>query len=202
MSLKAIQSKLGLNPDGIFGPNTAKAIQKHFGIGENYAAHFLAQCGHETGHWRLFEENLNYSKTALLRVFGKYFNEAKAEQFQNKPVDIANIVYGGRMGNTEPGDGWKYRGRGAIQLTGKWNYEAFAKHISNPSIVENPDLVTTEYALESAKFFFDRNNVWRHCNSIDPINIQNVTKAVNGGFNGLKEREELTKKYYQWLINP
>lgn len=199
MSLKAIQIKLGLNPDGDFGPKTAKAIQNRFSLSDFHAAHFLAQCGHETGHWRLFEENLNYSKSALLRVFGKYFNEAKAEQFQNKPQDIANIVYGGRMGNTEPNDGWKYRGRGAIQLTGKWNYEEFAKNISNPSIIENPDWVTTEYPLESAKFFFDRNNVWRHCNGIDNVSIQNVTKAVNGGFNGLKEREELIKKYYQWI---
>jgi putative chitinase len=199
MSLKAIQTKIGLNPDGIFGTKTAKAIQNHFGFGPIQAAHFLAQCSHETGHWRLFEENLNYSKNALLRVFPKYFNESKAEQFQNKPQDIANIVYGGRMGNTEPNDGWKYRGRGAVQLTGKWNYEAFAKSINRPEIVTNPNLVITEYPLESAKFFFDRNNIWRHCNSIDNVSIQNVTKAVNGGFNGLKEREELTKKYYQWL---
>jgi putative chitinase len=199
MSLKAIQIKLGLNPDGDFGPKTAKAIQAKLVLSDNHAAHFLAQCGHETGHWRLFEENLNYSKDGLLKVFPRYFNEKTATEAQRKPEMIANIVYGGRMGNLEPGDGWKYRGRGAIQLTGKWNYEEFAKSVSNLSIIENPDWVITEYALESAKFFFDRNNVWGHCNAIDSINIQNVTKAVNGGFNGLKEREELTKKYYQWI---
>jgi putative chitinase len=199
MSLKTIQSKVGLNPDGIFGVNTAKAIQKHFGLGPIHAAHFLAQCGHETGHWRMFEENLNYSKEALLRVFGKYFDEESAEKFQKKPQEIANIVYGNRMGNTDPNDGWKYRGRGAIQLTGKSNYIAFSQYISNPEIVTNPDLAEDQYALESAKFYFDKNNVWRHCIGIDNTSIQRVSQAVNGGLNGLKEREELTKKYYQWI---
>lgn len=199
MSLKTIQGKVGVNPDGIFGIGTAKAIQKHFGLGPIHAAHFLAQCGHETGHWRMFEENLNYSKEALLRVFGKYFNEAQAEQFKNKPQEIANIVYGSRMGNTDPNDGWKYRGRGAIQLTGKSNYIAFGQYISNPEIVSNPDLVEDQYSLESAKFYFDRNNVWKHCVSVENSAIQKVSQAVNGGLNGLKEREELTKKYYKWI---
>lgn len=199
MSLSSIQSKIGINPDGIFGVNTAKAIQKHLGLGDFHAAHFLAQCSHETGHWRAFEENLNYSKEALLRVFGKYFNEEQAEKFQKKPQEIANIVYGNRMGNTDPNDGWKYRGRGAIQLTGKSNYIAFSQYINRPEIVSNPDLVKDLYSLDSAVFYFDRNNVWRHCTGIDDRAIQNVTKAVNGGFNGIKEREELTKKYYKWI---
>jgi putative chitinase len=76
---------------------------------------------------------------------------------------------------------------------------AFSQYISNPEIVTNPDLVEDQYALESAKFFFDSNNVWRHCTGIDNTSIQRVSQAVNGGLNGLKEREELTKKYYQWI---
>jgi putative chitinase len=199
MSLKTIQSKVGLNPDGIFGVNTAKAIQKHFGLGPIHAAHFLAQCGHETGHWRMFEENLNYSKEALLRVFSKYFDEESAEKFQKKPQEIANIVYGNRMGNTDPNDGWKYRGRGAIQLTGKSNYTNFAKFIGEDTVA-NPDLVATKYPLASAAFFFDSNKLWSICDKgADNATVTAVTRRVNGGTIGLADRIKHFQEYYKLL---
>jgi putative chitinase len=199
MILQKIQTDLGLKGDGVFGPFTAKTIQAKFKLDNFHASHFLAQCSHETGHWRVFEENLNYSKDGLLKIFPKYFNDKTATESQRKPEMIANIVYGGRMGNLEIGDGWKYRGRGAIQLTGKWNYQQFANYIKDQSILSNPDLLIHKYALESAIFFFNSNNVWEFCKSIDTSSIQNVTRKVNGGFNGLKEREELTLKYYKWI---
>ena len=122
-------------------------------------AHFLAQCGHESGGFRATQENLNYSAKGLNGIFKKYFpTEASAVDYARKPQKIANKVYANRMGNgTEAsGDGYKFRGRGALQLTGKSNYEAFSKYLGKPEIIDNPDLVATEYVFESAIFFFEK----------------------------------------------
>lgn len=157
-------------------------------------AHFFSQVMHESGCMRFDMENLNYSSKALLAVFGKYFpTKEKAEAYARQPEKIANKVYANRMGNGSEasGDGWKHRGRGLIQLTGKNNYQAFAKWIGDDKILEDPDLVASEYAVHSAVFFWDRNKL----NEIaDQDDVRKMTKRVNGGENGLAHRRELLNK--------
>lgn len=203
-ALITLQTKIGATADGSFGPNTLKLAAKHFGLTNEQAAHFFGQCAHESGGFRLFTENLNYSADGLLKIFGKYFpNRALANQYARQPAKIASRVYANRMGNGDEvsGDGWKYRGRGAIQLTGKDNYQQFASGIGAPSILSDPDQVADAWAFESAKFFFDKNGLWSLCGTVDDASITKVTRRVNGGTHGLKERQSLTKRYYSWLTS-
>lgn len=165
-------------------------------------AHFLSQCHHESMGFKAVYENLNYSADGLQKTFKKYFSDKViAEQYQKKPELIASKVYGNRMGNgpETTKEGWKYRGRGYIQLTGKLNYSAFNKVVSE-NILENPDLVATKYPLLSAAWFWNSRNLNNVADkgSTDEI-VKEVTKIVNGGFYGLKERTELFKKYYTIL---
>ena len=103
-------------------------------------------------------------------------------------------------GNEASGDGWKYRGRGALQLTGKANYQAFSTYLNKPEIMDNPDLVATTYAFESAMYFFDKNKLWAMCDQgITDAAILAITKRINGGTNGLEQRNKLTKKYYNYV---
>ena len=165
-------------------------------------AHFLAQCGHESGGFRAVSENLNYSAKGLLGIFRKYFTNVNlAMQYERKPEKIANRVYSSRMGNGNEasGEGWAYRGRGYIQLTGKDNYRAFDATVGE-DILKNPDLVATKYPLASAAFFFKRNNLWAICDrgaSMDVVTA--VTKRVNGGTIGLADRQKHFKEYYNLL---
>jgi putative chitinase len=165
-------------------------------------AHFLAQCGHESGGFRAVSENLNYSAKGLLGIFRKYFTNVNlAMQYERKPEKIANRVYSSRMGNGNEasGEGWSYRGRGYIQLTGKDNYRAFDATVGE-DILANPDLVATKYPLASAAFFFKRNNLWAICDrgaSMDVVTA--VTKRVNGGTIGLADRQKHFKEYYNLL---
>jgi len=167
-----------------------------YGIAESRLrlAHFFAQVMHESGSMRFDMENLNYSAKALRQVFGKYFKTKKqAENYARQPEKIANKVYANRIGNgKEPrGDGWKYRGRGLIQLTGKNNYRAFSKWIGDKNIMDDPDLVDSTYAVHSAVFFWERNKLNRLADKDD---IDAVTKKINGGDNGLAHRKELLNK--------
>jgi putative chitinase len=165
-------------------------------------AHFLAQCGHESGGFRATSENLNYSSKGLMGIFGKYFPTlALAEQYARKPEKIASRVYGGRMGNgaEATGEGFKYRGRGYIQLTGKANYMAFDKFVPE-DITSNPDLVATKFPLMSAAWFFDTNKLWGICDrGADDATVTAVTKRVNGGTIGLADRIKHFKEYYDLL---
>lgn len=157
-------------------------------------AHFISQLLHESGYFKYDEENLNYSSKALRRVFRKYFKtEDIARQYARKPSKIASRVYGGRMGNgpESTGDGWKYRGRGLIQLTGKDNYKRFALWMGEPSIVNNPDLVASDYGVYSAVFYWTVNNLNKVADRDD---VRLLTKRINGGYNGLDHRRELYKK--------
>jgi putative chitinase len=157
-------------------------------------AHFFAQILHESGSMRFDMENLNYSSDALRRVFGKYFKTKEdADACARKPEKIANRVYANRMGNGDEasGDGWRYRGRGLIQLTGRNNYAAFAEWVGDSRIMDDPDLVSTEYAVHSAVFFWDRNNLNELADGDDVVA---VTRRVNGGTNGLAHRRELLNK--------
>ena len=165
-------------------------------------AHFLAQCGHESGGFRLTKENLNYSAKGLKGIFSKYFKEAGlAESYERKPEKIANRVYGGRMGNgpESSGDGSKYCGRGYIQLTGKDNYVAFGKSI-NEDMTVNPEKVSTHYALLSAAWFFNKNGLHKLADggATDAV-VTSITKRVNGGTIGLPDRIKHFKEYYSLL---
>jgi putative chitinase len=203
MSIKSLQTKTGSTPDGAFGAGTIKAAMSFYKMTPFRAAHFFGQTSHETGHFKVFSENLNYSASGLLKVFPKYFKtEAEAKSYERNPEKIANRVYGSRMGNGDEksGEGFKFRGRGALQLTGKSNYEAFSKFLNKPEIMTNPDLVANEYAFESAIFFFDKNGLWAICDKgVDDATILAITKRINGGTNGLAERVKLTKQYYEWV---
>lgn len=202
MSLKSLQEKIGVKADGAFGPGTMKAAMNYYKLTPVRAAHFFAQTSHETGVFKAFSENLNYSAKGLQATFGKYFPGNLEESYARQPEKIANRIYADRMGNGNEasGDGWKYRGRGALQLTGKSNYKNFADYLKNPEIMENPDLVATTYAFESAMFFFDRNKLWTVCDQgITDAAILALTKRINGGTNGLDHRKELTYKYYNYV---
>jgi putative chitinase len=165
-------------------------------------AHFLAQCGHESGGFKAVQENLNYGAKGLRGIFAKYFpTDAKALEYERKPEKIANLVYGNRMGNgaEATGEGYKFRGRGYIQLTGKENYSRFDKTVDE-DIVSNPDLVATKYPLASAAFFFQSNGLWAICDKgADDATVTSVTKRVNGGTIGLADRLKHFKEYYALL---
>jgi putative chitinase len=165
-------------------------------------AHFLAQCGHESGGFKLTQENLNYSAKGLNGIFKKYFPTLEsAVPYERKPEKIANKVYGGRMGNgaEASGEGWKFHGRGFIQLTGKENYTAFTKSIGEDCIA-NPDLVASKYALASAAWFFNKNGLHKMADggSTDAV-VTSITKRVNGGTIGLPDRIKHFKEYYHLL---
>jgi putative chitinase len=163
-------------------------------------SHFLAQCGHESGGFKAVSENLNYSADGLKKIFGKYF-PGDATSYARNPEKIASKVYANRMGNGNEasGDGWKYRGRGYIQCTGRLNYLGFSKFIGE-DCVTNPDLVSTKYPMASAAWFFDKNNLWKICDlgSTDDV-VTKVTKKINGGVNGLLDRQEKFDKFWKIL---
>ena len=202
MSLIALQKKIGVTADGNFGPGTMKKAMEFYKLTPIRAAHFFAQTAHETGGFKTFSENLNYSADGLQKIFGKYFPGTLEESYSKNPEKIANRVYASRMGNgaEASGDGWKFRGRGALQLTGKDNYAAFAKYLNKPEIMTNPDLVATTYSFESAMFFFDKNKLWSICDQgVNDASILALTKRINGGTHGLVDRSEKTKKYYEYV---
>jgi putative chitinase len=202
MSLKSLQEKIGVTADGAFGPGTMKKAMEFYKLTPIRAAHFFAQTSHETGGFKLFTENLNYSADGLQKIFGKYFPGTLEESYARNPEKIANRVYASRMGNGDEksGDGWKFRGRGALQLTGKDNYTAFAQYLQKPDIMTTPDLVATTYSFESAMFFFDKNKLWSICDQgVNDAAILALTKRINGGTHGLEDRNQKTKKYYEYV---
>ena len=165
-------------------------------------AHFLAQAGHESGGFKAVNENLNYGAKGLLGIFKKYFpTEEKAKLYERKPEKIANLVYGGRMGNgpEASGEGYKFRGRGYIQLTGKDNYKAFDAVVPE-NLLESPDLVATKYPLLSAAWFFHKNGLHKIADegATDAV-VTKVTKRVNGGTIGLADRIKHFKEYHALL---
>ena len=188
-------------PDAVIAmiPDTAAKFQINTPL---RLAHFLAQCGHESGGFRATQENLNYSAKGLNGIFKKYFpTEAAAAAYARNPQKIANKVYGNRMGNGDEasGDGFKFRGRGYIQLTGKDNYTAFGKSIGE-DICANPDKVAAQYALLSAAWFFNKNklHIMADGGATDAV-VTSITKRVNGGTIGLADRIKHFKEYYHLL---
>jgi len=188
-------------PDAVIAqiPDTAAKFQINTPL---RLAHFLAQCGHESGGFRATQENLNYSAKGLNGIFKKYFpTEAAAKAYERQPAKIASKVYGDRMGNgpESTGEGYKFRGRGYIQLTGKENYTAFGKSI-NEDILSNPDKVAANYALLSAAWFFNKNGLHKMADEgASDLVVTKITKRVNGGTIGLPDRIKHFKEYYHLL---
>jgi putative chitinase len=165
-------------------------------------SHFLSQCGHESGGFKAVNENLNYGAKGLMTTFKKYFpTEALAKQYERKPELIASKVYGGRMGNGVEAtkEGWKFKGRGYIQLTGKDNYKAFDAIVAE-NILENPDLVATKYPLLSAAWYWNSRKINATADlGAGDDTVTKVTKLVNGGTIGLEDRKKHFKEYYDLL---
>ena len=188
-------------PDAVISmiPDTAAKFQINTPL---RLAHFLAQCGHESGGFRVTSENLNYSAKGLMGIFKKYFpTEAIANAYQRQPQKIANKVYANRMlnGDEASGDGYKFRGRGYIQLTGKDNYTQFGKAIGE-DIPSNPDSVSDKYALLSAAWFWSKNGLNKLADggATDAV-VTSITKRVNGETIGLPDRIKHFKEYYHLL---
>ena len=202
-ALKLLQKTCGVTPDGAFGPNTARAIAEHYGLNANRGAHLLGQAAHESGNFMISEENLNYRAETMCRVWpSRFASVVDAEPYARNPEKLANKVYADRMGNGSEasGDGYKNRGRGFIQLTGATNIKQFAEHIGRDSLVDDPSPIADELAMDSAIFFFERNGLFAMADKgvTDSI-IKSITKRVNGGYHGLEDRMDKTKKIYRWL---
>ncbi len=165
-------------------------------------AHFLAQASHESAGFTAFTENLNYSAQGLLKTFPYYFKTLEqANAYANQPEKIANKVYGNRLGNGNEasGEGWKFRGRGYLQLTGKENYQSLAKSL-NIDLVSSPELVGSQYPLASAGWFFKKNQLLTICdNGISNETIEQLTKRINGGLIGITDRIAKTQKFAKLL---
>jgi len=187
-------------PDGVIAQ--IPAVQEKFEINTPLRlAHFLAQCGHESGGFKAVSENLNYGAAGLQSIFKKYFTAESAKEYERKPEKIANIVYANRMGNgpQASGEGYKFRGRGYIQLTGKDNYTAFDKAVED-DIIASPDLVATKYPLLSAAWFFHKNGLHKIADEgATGEVVTKVTKRVNGGVIGLADRIKHFNEYNNLL---
>ena len=163
-------------------------------------AHFLAQCAHESMGFTRLTENLNYSAKRLMQVFPKHFNPAQAYLYAGNPMKIANRIYANRMGNgsESSGDGWRYRGRGYIQLTGMANYSAYQKSgFCVGDLLSNPDWLTSSPGRMKSSMWY-----WysHKCNTLaDRDDIRSITKRINGGLNGLKERTDYLVKFKKIL---
>ena len=200
--LQALQAKCGLTADGVWGKGTYLGAKTYFKLTNAQAAHFFGQCAHESNNFKAFSENLNYSDKGLNGIFKKYFPTiASTAGYALKPEKIANKVYANRMGNgpESSGDGYKYRGRGPIQLTGKQNYTAFSQAIGRPDVLTNPDIVAGELAFESALWFFEKNNLLAIADKgVTDAVITQITKRVNGGTIGLDDRIKKTQQFAAW----
>jgi putative chitinase len=205
--LSEYQKQLGLEPDGILGAKTAKAMMDDLDIKDKlFFAHMMGQMAHESGLYKNARENLNYNEAGLLNIFRKYFlgkvGSKSAAHYARQPEKIANLVYANRMGNGDEasGDGWKYRGIFGLQLTGKTNITEFMEYVGvdtklDPDVLlENPK----NYFL-SGKFWFEKNGVDKLCNSTNETCILSITRRVNGGTNGLDDRIVQTKKVFKAL---
>jgi putative chitinase len=199
-AMKALQAKVGAKPDGSFGPNTARAIAKHYELSPARGAHLLGQASHESGGFKLVRENLNYTSETMMRVWPSRFRTLEeAQPFARNPKGLADKVYSNRMGNGD-GEGHIYIGRGFLQLTGKDNYKAFAADMRVPEIMQDPSLVETDYAFETALWFFEKNNLFAIADKgVSNDTIKQITKRVNGAYIGLSHRSEETYKVFSWL---
>lgn len=185
---------------GEFATYLSAAFSRYEIDSQQERAAFIAQVHHESGGFSRLEENLTYTSASRLCAVwpGRFPTLESAEPFVRNPEALANKVYGGRMGNVEPGDGWKYRGRGLIQLTGRDNYAAYARDVSRPEILRSPDILLAKaVAVDSACWFWStrRDRRGGTCKQYaEAGDIRSLTKLINGGTHGLAEREAATKR--------
>ncbi len=204
-----LQQRCGCTPDGQFGPNSAKGIMNYYEMSPERAAHFLGQVCIESMNFQAVEENLNYSVDALMKVFGRYFKtRADAKPYSKNPRSLANYVYmdknrseKSKLGNVNTDDGWIFRGRGFLQITGRANVRKFASDMRLPDVMDEPQLISSHYPMESALWYFNkRRGLWKICDEgVSKDTCKRVTKKVNGGYNHLSERTEQTFRIYEWL---
>jgi putative chitinase len=200
MNLNNLKSKLPLKAFDMM----VSVVEKYDITSSLRLAHFMAQTAHESGNFHFMVENMNYSVSGLLKTFPKYFpTKILATEYARKPVIIGSRVYANRMGNGDEASqqGFLFRGRGYLQLTGKSNYADFSEFIGE-DCVANPDLVATKYPMDSAIWFFDKNNIWEICDrGAENSVVSSVTRKVNGGTNGLQDRLEKFKLFHGLLNN-
>jgi putative chitinase len=196
-----IEKLKGFIPDNVYAQ--LGNVQMNFGMNTSLrACHFLSQCAHESSNFKNVSENLKYSSSGLKRTFSKYFPGNLSESYAFKDTEIGSRVYANRMGNGDESsrEGFKFRGRGYIQLTGKNNYTNFSKFIGE-DVVSNPDLVSTKYPLVSAAYFFTRSGIWAICDEGSSTDvITEVTLRINGGKIGLSDRIDKFSKYAKILL--
>ena len=199
-AMKTLQEKVGVGADGSFGPNTARAIAKHYDLSANRGAHLLGQSHHESGGFQKTTESLHYSTPERIQAVWptRFETIADAEPYVKNSKALADKVYGGRMGNR--GEGFLWRGRGFLQITGRDRYRLFSSEMRLPDAMEEPDLCANKYAFETALWYFKTNFLFRIADDgvTDDV-IRKITKRVNGGYHGLDDRVAQTAKIYAWL---
>tara|TARA_R100000654_G_scaffold18757_2_gene38872 strand:+ start:1318 stop:1935 length:618 start_codon:yes stop_codon:yes gene_type:complete len=200
-AMERLQEKIGSTPDGAFGPNTARAIAKFYELTRERGAHLLGQAAHESANFTLTKENLNYSVASMMRVWPSRFpTKDSAEPYARNPKALAEKVYFDRMGNDTKEKASLYIGRGFLQLTGFRNHKSFAADMALPEVLEDPSLLETEYAFETALWFFKRNDLFKIADDgVNDETIKKITKRVNGGYHGLEDRIDKTKKIFNYL---
>ena len=203
-AMRALQAKVGVGADGAFGPNTAKAIARHYKLSPQRAAHLLGQSSHESGGFKLVSENLYYSTPErIMAVWPSRFpTVSSAKPYAKNPSGLANKVYSDRMGNGNEAssEGSFFSGRGFLQLTGKSNFREFAADMRLPEVMNDPSLVSTDYAFETAQWFFSKNGLFKIADTgVDEEIIRKITKRVNGGYHGIDDRIDQTTKIFTWL---
>lgn len=210
--LQKWQQKQSLVADGIPGPKTLGKMKAVFCLNNEQLAHFMGQMAHESQNFTREHENLNYSYQRLLQIFSYDFDRNRDGRLSDQekdlamiiayqPEKIANFVYANQGGNGDEfsGDGWKFRGRGPLQLTLRDNYERFAKAVKDSDIICDPDLIIEKYYFDSALWFFKSNRLWPICAQVNARAIEKLTKRINGGTNGLQDRIKRTNQFYQIL---
>ena len=201
LAMQKLQERIGAATDGSFGPNTARAITKHFSLSAERSAHLLGQASHESGGFTRVCESLYYSSPDRIRKVWptRFKTVSDAEPYARNPKALADKVYSNRMGNGE-NEGSVFIGRGFLQLTGKDNYRSFAADMRLPEVMTDPSLIETDYAFETAYWFFEKNRLFKIADEgVDTHTIEKITKRVNGGYHGLQDRMDQTNKIYGWL---
>jgi putative chitinase len=203
-AMKLLQMKIGVTADGAFGPNTARAIAKHYELSPNRGAHLLGQSHHESGGFKRTTEGLYYSTPERIQAVwpSRFPTVESAEPYAKNPQGLANKVYNGRMGNSEGSDdGFAFSGKGFLQLTGKSNVKAFAADMKLPEVLEYPSKLADEYAFETALWFFQKNGLFAIADDgVGDDVIKRITRKVNGGYHGLEQRINETRKIHTWLL--